>query len=67
MYVLTVKKDTPIDDNLLTFWGTTTETMSWEEYVKSLDVNIVSVEYHTHTIITFKKEEHISWFLLRWS
>lgn len=67
MNVLTVKNDTQIDDNLLNFWDTITETMSWEEYVKSLDVNIVSVEYYKHTTITFKKEEHISWFLLRWS
>ena len=42
----------------------------WTVYVKSLDSNIVSVKYdydydYSKTTIEFKKEEHITWFLLR--
>jgi len=66
MNKLTFNDDTPIDDNLVNAWNSITEP-SWKAYVKSLDSNIVSVEYLSATTITFKKEEHITWFLLRWS
>jgi hypothetical protein len=40
----------------------------WPEFIKTLDDNIVDVFVaHFYTDITFKREEHKTWFLLRWS
>ena len=46
---------------------------NWDDFIKELDKNIIDVEVITNidgctdTCINFRKEEHISWFLLRWS
>ena len=46
---------------------------NWVDFIKELDKNIIDVETITntdgcnYTCINFGKEEHISWFLLRWS
>ena len=44
---------------------------NWDDFIKELDKNIIDVEVITNdyneTCIKFGKEEHISWFLLRWS
>jgi hypothetical protein len=41
---------------------------NWSEFIKTLDDNIVDVFVAPfYTDITFKREEHKTWFLLRWS
>jgi hypothetical protein len=41
---------------------------NWPEFIKTLDDNIVDVFVAPfYTDITFKREEHKTWFLLRWS
>ncbi len=42
---------------------------TWPNYLMFLDENIVRVERNRDrdTFITFKSEEHKTWFLLRWS
>lgn len=65
--VLTVVADSNIDNNLVGLWDAFS---LWSNYLKSIDPNIIDVEISLDgniSIITFKSEEHKTWFILRWS
>jgi uncharacterized beta-barrel protein YwiB (DUF1934 family) len=42
---------------------------TWPNYLMLIDENIVSVERNgdMDTFLTFKSDEHKTWFILRWS
>lgn len=63
---------TPLDAKLATMWDVTgmDTTLNYEEFVKSLDSHIVNIkvnEDYESIIITFESEEHLTWFILKWS
>ena len=66
MRELVIKKSSELDNKLLCNW--VRDQLSWSAWLKSLDPNIVSVNYTFYeTTITFNQDEHKTWFLLRWS
>ncbi len=59
----------PIDNRLVESWDNGNMNLHYDDYVKSLDPNIISVEVegpYDAIVITFEKEEDITWFLMRW-
>lgn len=55
-----------MDDNIDKIWD---HGVSWKDHIKSLDPNIINVEFSVVsgcTIIYFNSEEHKTWFVLRW-
>ncbi len=66
MSVLDLKKGTLAKNITHLFFKA--EPQQWYDFVKSLDPNIIKVEgVKGFTRITFKSDEHKTWFILRWS
>ncbi len=64
---LDLKVDSSLDKNITKHFFNST-TRSWFQFILSLDENIIKVEgVDGITRITFKSDEHKTWFILRWS
>jgi hypothetical protein len=64
---LTLYRESPVGINIVKLYMVSSY-YDWPEFIKTLDDNIVDVFVaHFYTDITFKREEHKTWFLLRWS
>jgi hypothetical protein len=67
MSVLDLKEGT-LDHNITQLFYNANQHPQWVAFVKSLDPNIIKVEdMKGFTRITFKSDEHKTWFILRWS
>ena len=67
MSVLYLKGDT-VNKNITRLFCKAGPQQLWYDFVKSLDPNIIKVEgVDGITRITFKSDEHKTWFILRWS
>jgi hypothetical protein len=67
MSVLDLKGDT-VNKNITQLFCKAGPQHLWYDFVKSLDPNIIKVEcVKGFTRITFKSDEHKTWFILRWS
>jgi hypothetical protein len=67
MSVLDLKGDT-VNKNITQLFCKAGPQHLWYDFVKSLDPNIIKVEcVNGFTRITFKSDEHKTWFILRWS
>ena len=75
MSILKIPYYSELDKKLEKIWyaSATTSTVpsEWSDFLRDLDKNIIDVEIawdnkFRDTCIKFGKEEHISWFLLRW-
>ena len=73
MNILEIPFYTELDKKLEEMWYEDVSPCDWTDFIKELDKNIIGVEEVVEgkarhvTSITFANEEHISWFLLRWS
>ena len=58
-----------LDRKLYKLWRSALRQLIWIDFIKTLDTTIINVENKSdeYTIITFKNEEHKTWFILRWS
>jgi hypothetical protein len=64
---LVLKVDSSLDKNITKHFFNST-TSSWFQFILSLDENIIKVDgVDGITRITFKSDEHKTWFILRWS
>ncbi len=64
---LDLKVDSSLDKNITKHFFNST-TSSWFQFILSLDDNIIKVDgVDGITRITFKSDEHATWFILRWS
>ena len=75
MSILTIPYYSELDYKLEKIWYAAATTYNvpgeWSDFLRELDENIIDVEIVLNntsraTCIKFGKEEHISWFLLRW-
>ncbi len=65
-----LKSGEPMDHRLYSLWSTTDGTGSWTSFVPSLDDNILQADFDPvfeTTTITFKSEESLTFFILKWS
>ena len=71
MSILKIPYYSALDSKLEEIWKNDGAFEGWPDFIKELDKNIIDVEVITNdyneTCIKFGKEEHISWFLLRWA
>lgn len=68
MNIFRLKEGSALDSKLVLQWNNS-NIGSWTSFIRGLDDNIINVklEYSMHTDITFKSEEHKTWFILRYS
>lgn len=70
MNIFRLKEGSALDSKLVLQWNIS-NIGSWTSFIKGLDDNIIDVKFermHTDiTFITFKSEEHKTWFILRYS
>ena len=66
MNELIIKIRTDLDMKLVKQWDDRGE---WLDFIKGLDNHIISVKFIPciETKIVFEKEEHLTWFLIKWS
>ena len=72
MNILTIPYYSDLDNTLEELWkfNDNAQGSKWGDFLKDLDKNIidVSTSHRAHTTsITFRKPEHITWFIMRWS
>ena len=71
MSILKIPFYSALDSKLEDIWDHDGTPEEWTDFIKELDKNIIDVEVITNdyneTCIKFGKEEHISWFALRWT
>ncbi len=69
MSTLIIYKDSILDQKFLDMWEDSKgPKLDWSSFIKTLDVNIISVCFvYETTTIEFTNEAHKSWFILRWS
>ena len=72
MSILKIPYCSALDFKLEKMWYEEVSPCDWTDFIKKLDPNIIDVEIIPNRIsndthIIFVKEEHISWFILRWS
>jgi hypothetical protein len=68
MSVLDLKEGSTVGHNITLLYLKTETHQRWLNFVKSLDPNIIKVDgVKGFTRITFKSDEHKTWFILRWS
>ena len=68
MSVLILQDGIGLDKPLTKHFLNSSPTSSWFQFIKSLDENIIKVEgVDGITRITFKSDEHKTWFILRWA
>lgn len=67
MNIFRLKEGSELDSKLVLQWNIS-NIGSWTSFIKGLDDNIINVKFERmHTDITFKSEEHKTWFILRYS
>ena len=68
MSVLDLNVGSSLDKNITKQFFNSSTTSSWFQFIIALDKNIIKVEgVDGITHITFKSDEHKTWFILRWS
>ena len=67
MVTLRIYPRTPMNQNLFNQWPV---ALRWRDWVTLSSPGILAVEYYHRDNITevaFESEEHMNWFLLKWS